>query len=309
MTTVLAIIVNWRQPDLTIACVHALRQMNHPDLSILVIDNGSGDGSAAQLAAALPHNRHLALPDNKGFAGGYNMGLRLALTENFDYALILNNDAFAAPDMLHCLLAETAADIGLLSPKIFYDNQRDRLWFGGARQDKQLLEIRDRRQDILDGPAYQASKDVEYLLGTCLLVNLDAARLVGLLDETFFLYYEDLDWAIRMRQAGYRLRLVAPAHLYHRAAVSSGGSESPSRRYHLARSSVIFFCRHAHLGQPWAIFLYRLGSASKLLIRLAFSRQWPAAGAYLRGLRDGWQVQEEGRMQKAEGRREKGING
>lgn len=297
MSTVLAIVVNWRQPDLTIACVHALRQMNQPDLSILVIDNGSGDGSAARLATALPHERHLALPDNKGFAGGFNTGLRLALAEKFDYALMLNNDAFAAPDMLRCLLAETAANVGLLSPKILYDNQRDRLWFGGARQHKRLLEIRDRRQNVPDGPAYQASSDVDYLLGTCLLVNMDAARQVGLLDEIFFMYYEDLDWSIRMRQAGYRLRLVAPARLYHRVAASSGGSESPFRRYHLGRSSVIFFRRHAHLGQPGAILLYRLGSALKLLARLGVSRQWSAARAYLRGLRDGWRQGIENKQQ------------
>ena len=288
MTTVLAIVVNWRQPDLTIACVQALRQMDHPDLHILVIDNGSGDGSARRLADALPEERHLALPHNLGFAGGYNAGIRHALSEQFDYALMLNNDAFAAPDMLRHLLAETAPDIGLLSPKILYDSQRDRLWFGGARQHKHLLEIRDRHQGAPDGPAWARSRDVDYLLGTCLLVNMDAARRVGLLDETFFMYYEDLDWSIRMCQAGYRLRFVAPARLYHRVAVSSGGSDAPQYRYYLARGSVIFFRRYAHLGQPWAILLYRLGSAIKLLTHLALTRQWSAARAYLRGLRDGW---------------------
>lgn len=117
---VLAITLNWRQAETTLACVRALQAMAYPNLRILVIDNGSEDGSAARLAAELPPEaRLLALPENLGFAAGNNVGLREAIAQAFDFALLVNNDAFAAPDMLARLLAETAPDVGLVSPKIF----------------------------------------------------------------------------------------------------------------------------------------------------------------------------------------------
>ncbi|RMG89931.1 MAG: hypothetical protein D6706_20475, partial [Chloroflexi bacterium] len=101
-------------------------------------------------------------------------------------------------------------------------------------------------------------------------------------------YYEDLDWSIRLREAGYKLRLVANAHLYHRVSFSSGGTETPLKLYHQAKSSVIFFRRHAHKGAPYLILLYRTGSTLKRLFRLLSRGKVKSAIAYLRGLKDGW---------------------
>lgn len=112
------------------------------------------------------------------------------------------------------------------------------------------------------------------------------------------MYFEDLDWSIRLQQAGYRLRLAAGARLYHRVAVSSGGLESPARRYHLARSGVIFWRSHQRLGNPIAIVLFRLGSAVKMMSRLVLRGQRAAAAAYWRGLVDGWRL--SGRRDDAE---------
>jgi GT2 family glycosyltransferase len=188
------------------------------------------------------------------------------------------------------LIEEASANIALLSPKIYYESAPDRIWFAGGQQHPHLLELRQSGRYQVDGPEWGESRDVDYLLGTCLLVNLAAIRQVGLLDECFFMYYEDLDWSFRLRQAGYRLRLVAQAHLYHRVAVSSGGSYSPIRQYYLAQSSVIFFHRHAPKGRPFAIMLFRLGSALKTTFLLAARGQWQAAYAYLGGLYNGWRI-------------------
>jgi GT2 family glycosyltransferase len=102
------------------------------------------------------------------------------------------------------------------------------------------------------------------------------------------MYFEDLDWSLRFRQAEYRLRLAADAHLYHQVAASSGGLESPFRKYHLARSGLIFWRRYAHLGNSAVIFLFRLGSGLKMVARLLLKREFATLRAYLRGLRDGW---------------------
>jgi len=288
-TRVLVIILNWKQPETTIECVRTVQAMQ-PAPEILVIDNGSGDGSAEKMQAELTGLTILALPKNLGFAGGCNVGLKQAIEQGFNYALLLNNDAFPAPDMLDCLLREAAEDIGLSSPKILYESAPDLIWFAGGTQHRWLLELRNSGQNEKDDPVRHISRDTDYLWGTCLLVNLAAAQQIGLLDDRFFMYYEDLDWSIRFRQAGYRLRLVADARLYHRVAVSTGGMDSPLHRYYLGRSSVLFFRRHAHLGFLPAIFLYRLGSAVKMVLRLLLTGRQESATTYLQGLWEGWQL-------------------
>ena len=224
-----------------------------------------------------------------GFAAANNRGLQLALDEDYDYALLVNNDAFAAPDMLAELLLEVSPDIALLSPKIYFESDPERIWFANGRQQSQLLDLRDTGQGELDSPRWSISRDVDYLLGTCLLVDLPIVSEVGFLDERFYFYFEDLDWSIRLRQAGYRLRLAAPAHLLHRVGFSTGGElDSPLRRYHVAKSGVIFWRRHARQGSPTLIIIFRFLSAINMVVRLLLTGRRDSASAYLRGLRDGW---------------------
>ncbi len=284
---VLVVVLNWQQPETTLNCVRTLKAMAPPLPQILVVDNGSADNSVEILSAALPADHLQLLPSNLGFAGGMNAGLRYAMENDFDYALLMNNDAFADANMLNRLLAEAEPDIGLLSPMIFYRTAPERIWFAGGRRHRALLELRDRKQGAKYSPEMHQSQDVDYLLGTCLLANMTAVQKVGLLDEDFFMYYEDLDWSIRFQQHGYRLRMIADAHLFHEVAISTGGTDSPSRRYYLAHSSVCFYRRHAKLGRPFFILLFRLGSAIKMVARLTLAGQIASALAYIRGLRDG----------------------
>ncbi len=143
---ILAIVLNWQQAEVTLECVAALRAMQAPGLDILVIDNGSADESTAVFKERQAEFRLLALPQNMGFAAGNNRGLQLALDEGYAYALLMNNDAFAAPDMLAHLLAETAADIALLSPKILFDSDPERIWFANGVQQAQTLDLRETGQ-------------------------------------------------------------------------------------------------------------------------------------------------------------------
>lgn len=293
-STVLVIILNWRQPTLTIECVRALQKSTYPHLKIMVIDNGSGDDSVAIMQQHLPDTKIMPLAENLGFAGGCNVGLRRAKEQAYSWVLLLNNDAFVTPTTLERLMAETAEDVALLSPKIFYRDQPEYIWFAGARQHPQLLEMRDTGQGERDGPTWQQTRDVDYLVGTGLLVNITAVSQEGLLDEKYFMYYEDLDWSIRLKQAGFRLRLVADAHLYHQVSFSSGGQSSPSQLYHQAKSSIIFFHQHAHKGNPALIFLFRLGSALKKIAQLLGQGNFPTLQGFIRGLRDGWHAIKKG---------------
>ncbi len=290
---VLIVTLNWRQPEMTVACVRNLQAMIYPAMEIMVIDNGSGDDSPKTLKESLPDVIVHCLPQNKGFAAGCNVGLQYALDHQFEYALLINNDAFSEPDMLSKLMHEASPQIALLSPKIYYESEPSKIWFAGGSQHSTLLELRDRGRGEFDSLVWQKNQDVDYLLGTCLLVNIEAVKKVGLLNEQFFMYYEDLDWSIRFRAANYRLRLVADAHLYHRVAISSGGINSPLRRYYLARSSFIFFYTHRHKGNPLAIYLFRTLSAIKQIGACLSKGNFEAAKSYLQGIRDGYHLTQE----------------
>jgi GT2 family glycosyltransferase len=284
---------------MTMDCVRALQAMSSADFDILVIDNGSGEESVAKLRHCQDGFELRELSENVGFAAGNNYGLREALARGYEYALLVNNDAFVAPDLLEKMLAEAEPDIGLLSPKIMYESEPERIWFAGGRRHPLTIDLLDARQGQLDKPGY-ASQDVDYLLGTCLLVNLQAARAVGLLDERYYFYFEDLDWSLRFTEAGYRLRLVEAARLYHRIAVSTGGNDDTAqRRYYLARGGVLFWRDNAHFGSPGIIFVFRTLSAVKMVVRLTVTGRWPVAQAYLRGLRDGWRISSGGRSKPA----------
>jgi hypothetical protein len=297
--SILIVILNWRQPEMTIACVKAVLAMEAPSFDLLLIDNGSGDESAAVLEKELPEIPLLALPENLGFAGGCNVGLRHAIEQGYKYALLLNNDAFPEADMLTILYQAMSHEVGMASPKVLYHPERDYISFGGGKQHPLLLEVRDHKANQKDRPAWQETEEVDYLWGTCWLVNLAALPKVGLLDEHFFMYYEDLDWSIRFRQAGFRLLWVGKARLYHHESRSTGGTDSPLRRYYLARSSVLFFRRYAYLGQPLFIFFFRLGSALRMVTRLLLKGKGASALAYLRGMRDGWKLAAEREYKEA----------
>lgn len=287
---ILVVILNWRQAPLTIECVRVLKSVDWQNLDILVIDNGSDDNSAELLAKVLSPNELIMLPENRGFAAGSNAGLRQARESGYDYALLLNNDAFPTSDMLARMIAHIGPDVALVSPKIFYEVDPERIWFAGGDRHPITLDLINTGRDLPDSPQWSVSRDVDYLLGTCLLVNLAATENCPYFDEIYFLYFEDLDWSLRLKAQGLRLRLAADAHLYHRVAASSGGLNSPWRRYHMARSSVIFWRRYAYLGRPMIILLFRLASAVKSLLLLALTGRLTVARAYLNGLRDGWIV-------------------
>jgi GT2 family glycosyltransferase len=297
-TRTLAITLNWRQPLITLACIKSLLAMQNSGLDILIIDNGSGDDSVELLKQHQETGFEiLELPKNIGFAAGNNHGLRLAMERGYDFALLINNDAFATKDMLDQLLVEATGDIGLLAPKIYYESEPDRIWFAGGHRQPYTLDLIDTGRGEFDSSRWFENRDVDYLLGACMLVNLEAASVVGLLDERYFFYFEDLDWSIRFTEAGYRLRFVPKAHVYHRVAVSTGSDvDSIQRRYYLAYGSVVFWKQYKYLGNTVVILGFRMLSALKMIGRLTLTGRWRSALAYVIGLRDGWVSSKRGRL-------------
>jgi GT2 family glycosyltransferase len=218
------VVLNWNQCAATLACLDSLTRAELGGAAVWVVDNGSHDGSLAALRARLPADRLVTLPDNRGYAAGNNAGLRAALDGGAEAVLVLNNDTTVAPDFLVCLRAA------------LYDAPRAAAVCASVhRADKPELldvaycEVRFAERDVvklrgvnaLPGEGFDVRRDVEVAVGCCLLMRAAALREVGLFDEAYFAYHEDVDWCLRARRAGWRLLFEPHARVFHRGASST----------------------------------------------------------------------------------------
>jgi GT2 family glycosyltransferase len=286
--SIYAVVLTWNGREDTLRCLASLQDIEPKGVHLLVVDNGSTDGTAEAIAERYPHVEVLVNERDLGFAAGCNVGMRYAINEGADYVFLLSNDTVAAPDTLrHLLDAALTTGAGMLAPKIYYMADPTRIWSVGAHRNPITLEISGDGRGQHDTGQWNSVLERDFLTGCVLLLSRRFLAEVGLFDERFFLYYDDSDLSLRARQAGEKLLLVPQAHIWHKVALSSGGSDSPTERYWMARSNVLFLHKHVR-GPRWLVVVpYRAGSALKTLGRLLLRRRYRSAGAYLRGLRDG----------------------
>jgi GT2 family glycosyltransferase len=285
--SVCIITLNWNRCRDTLAFLESCRQLTYLRHTLVVVDNASSDGSVAAIAAQFPQVTQLVNPQNLGFAAGMNVGLRYTLAQGADYLFVANNDTLPAPDMLTQLLATArthAADI--VSPAIYYADSPQRPWSLGGWRNPLTLEVAKARA-LRRANGAPTPFAVDFVPACGLLIRRECLERVGLFDERFFMYYEDMDFCLRVRRAGCRIMVAPGARMWHKVAVSSGGSDSPGERYHMARASVQFFRKHVRGPRRLLVVPFRAGSAIKTTTRLLRQGRRQAARAYLRGLGHG----------------------
>jgi GT2 family glycosyltransferase len=279
-----AITLNWNRREDTLACLDSLTQQTLPGLRMLVVDNHSEDGSPEAIARRFPQVEQILNQENLGFARGFNAGLRQALKAGADHVFILNNDTTLAPDCLERLQAQLRFDTGILAPMIYYAQDPQRIWALGGSTHAMLLEKHDPWAEKPDPGDLPPVLECDFVTGCGMFFPRRTLERVGLFDEGFWMYYEDSDLCARVRKAGLHILAVPQAHMWHKVASSSGGSNSPAERYWMARSSVRFFRKHARGAQIPAVLVWRMGSALRTSLRLGGKTNWEALKAYWRGL-------------------------
>jgi GT2 family glycosyltransferase len=251
------ILVNWNGKDVTLECLASLQKIDYPNLQVLVVDNGSIDGSVDAIRSAYPSTGILALPINRRFAGGNNAGIAQALAAGAEYILLLNNDTVVAPDLVTHMLHRfhTEKRCGMVAPKIFYADAPDHLWFAGGKISFWTGTMRHIGIREIDHGQYDTPRTIDYASGCCILTSREVILKAGALDESFFMYAEDADWSMRVRKAGYRILYEPQAKVWHKLSVSAGGHLSLFKMRHKAFSNLRFFARHARwyhwLTFPW----------------------------------------------------------
>lgn len=282
---VVAVVLNYNGRDVTLQTLASLFRLDYPALELVVVDNGSSDGSREAIAAAHPGLTQLRVEENRGIANGLDRGVAWALERGADYVLVLNNDIEVDPAMVDEMVRAAEADptIGIVGPKAYYFWDRQRIWSAGGRLMFRETVTRERGMGAMDRGQFDEPGEVDYINGCAALVRASALREVGLFDPIYVVSVEDADWCVRAKRAGYRCWYEPRARLWHMVSHTTGGY-SAGRTFHTGRSTAIFVRRYAGPLQ-WCSFLLFMSMAFPvaLLRELARGNQ-AAAWAKLKGV-------------------------
>jgi GT2 family glycosyltransferase len=233
-------ILNWNGLSDTLECLGSLYSQDYPNFEVVVVDNASHDNSVEAIRTSYPQAKLIINAENLGFTGGNNAVMRYAMQNGAEYIWLVNNDAVVEPDCLRRLVqcAESDASIGLVSPLIYYFDNRENLQFAAGRvinweslslsPGMDLDSLRRYNRDLL-------------LWGTALLVKRQTVESVGYLKEEYFAYDEDIEYSLRTLRRGFRNAVCTAAVIYHKnnALIQKSGARSPLYYYLLFRNRLL----------------------------------------------------------------------
>jgi hypothetical protein len=267
--TVYAIVLNWNNYDHTKQCLVSLQQVTYPNLKILIVDNGSPDGSGKRLQEEFSRYLFVFNEANLGFSRGCNRGIRIALEDpDCAYVLLLNNDMEVEPDFLEPAveMAESNARVGLVTGKILFGNRRNVIWSAGGYIDGIRIQGIAPAWNKFDDGRWDAVCDTNWASGAMLLIPRKTMERVGLLPEEYFFGTEEWDYSTSVKKAALKIMYVPTFKGYHHAGGSYKAGHPILIVYNGVRNKLIY--AQKHLPPPvWLIW--------KLVFRCYLQLAWP----------------------------------
>lgn len=285
---VVIIILNWNGWRDTVECLESILRNDYPNYQVIVVDNGSTDGSVRRIKEKFPYITLIETGSNLGYAGGNNVGISYALEQGADYVLILNNDTTIEPTTLTAMVEvakETGASVvgGLIK-----DSSDGKVLFAKSRYPAMMF-YSEPQQDIPNQKWWESDRvEGSAMLLSCDLLKERWRSLGYFLDESLFLYCEEIELALWCRQVNRKSIVVGDAVVYHKVGKSSGGKGSPIQFYYLTRNRLLLARRY--LCNPFKTFffitypLWRFARAGFYIMKGRFK----IARAILQGLFDGY---------------------
>ena len=283
---VAVVVLSWNGRDDTLRCLSSLAQVEYARLDVVVVDNGSSDGSAEAVEAGFPDAVVIRTGRNAGFSGGVNAGIAAALERGADAVLLLNNDMVVEPGFLAPLVrASLQPGVAAACSQILFADVPDRVWYAGAsfhpRRGHHGRNIGFGKAPL---PATSPTYKVDCACGGAMLITRDAVEEIGLFDEELFAYREDLDWSLRARERGRSVVVVPASVVRHRVSASTGGESSPTSLYYDVRNSLTVAERHAPLPRLGTV----LRRAESVLAHTAQALLAGRRREGVRAVREGW---------------------
>lgn len=209
------------------------------------MDNASTDGTVSEICVQFPKVEIIENNQNLGYAGGNNVGLKRALDLGSDYIFVVNNDTILDPDCITHLVSDLEAhsEAAAAAPRSYFLDAPEMIYFAGGSIDEwgRHAHLGNDKKDIV---LQSESISSEWLNGCAILFRSKALTKIGFFDERYFLLFEDSDWSLRARQAGYDLRVVFSARLWHKGSVSFERNSSPMYIYYYVRNNLLWIERH-----------------------------------------------------------------
>lgn len=289
--TVAIIVLNCNGTEDTLECLRSLRSISWAGARIYLVDNGSRPPLRPSLPAEDRHVRLLESPVNLGFTGGCNLAARAALDEGATHVLFLNNDTVVDPGFLEPLLRTLDSDkrIGIATPKIHFHGQDRVIWAHGAGFDPWTGRSTHLGVYRRDAGQYDQVREVDRVTGCAMIVRRDFIERVGMLDDRFFAYGEEVDWCLRGRKGGYHMAVVPESLVWHKGHRTSGRLGRPFMAYLQSRNHLLLLRKHGEsfvAGGSVAFTYFVLSLAWRTAAAVARGDARSARAA-LRGARDG----------------------
>jgi hypothetical protein len=262
------IIVNWNGKDDTISCLKSLEGIDllGHTLSVIVVDNGSTNNSVDVIKKSFPKITLIEAGRNLGFTGGNNMGIQEAMVRKADLIWLLNNDTVVDKNVLSFAQVFDDVQVGACGCKIYFasghefhhdrykENERGRVfWYAGGIVDWDNLYASHRGVDEVDHGQYDRIVETPFITGCSLVVRREVVGKVGMLDDRYYLYLEDLDWNIRIQKAGWKTVYVPTSVVWHVNAGSSGRPGNPVHEYYFTRNRLLLGMKYAKFRTKFAL--------------------------------------------------------
>lgn len=300
--------INWNSVQVTTECLSSLKKLSYPDCEIVVVDNHSEGPDVEILRREFSGWVTIIENDqNYGFAGGQSRAIKYVLEHsNSDYLVLLNNDTVLAPDCITHMVEAAAKDpkIGIVGPKILFYDAKDRIQNVGCRVSMIKGSTISIGYGKPDSVLYPDVMEVDYT-DACIFVKREVIERIGLLDESYFLYWEDIDFCTRAKEAGFQVVCATRARIWHkkpfmpqnRNKVWGGGraiQEPAFIIYYITRNMFKFLKKHASGWQYLLFILYffifKFWYTNVVL--LIWRQDWNALQSYYRGVHDGLSIKK-----------------
>ena len=293
-SSVAVILVNWNGYDLTKRCLQSLEKVSYTNHSVIIVDNASEDDSYEKLKNEFKAPLFLRNEENLGFTGGNNIGISYALEKGFDYILLLNNDTVVTPDFIEQLLIITwkNPNVGMVQPLILTMDSIDKIWSAGGKLIWSLGIAKTLGDHALLADYPLRDREIDWATGCCILIPKKVILQVGSLENSFFAYFEDVDWSIRIRQAGYPIYLASKSIIYHEGSASSKktydeGMLSPKVFYLHARNQFFLLRRHSRFPEAFLSWPFQFLKYVTWMSYFCLKGKFKKMKSVAKGIRDG----------------------
>lgn len=251
------ILLNWNGKDDTIACLESLEKLSWPNFEVIIVDNGSTDDSVPCIRDRFPGHLLIETGTNLGFAEGNNIGMRKALGRGADLLFLLNNDTIVASDILERFVETSRShpEAGILGAKIYLFNQPDTLDHLGGIWNRNTGTFDLEGQHCKEEPnCHQEPRELDYVCGAGLLLRRQVVESIGYLEPRFFLIWEEADYCMHAKRAGYKILTCPTAKLWHKVSASFIGGK-PHSTYFWWRNRFLWIERNCTAREKCRLYL------------------------------------------------------